>query len=146
MDDVSYPLRILHRYLLNTFRYVSGEYRLNLFIFKTNYPIFFRYIWDTRDRRLRIRYRYLPDTFRYVSGEYRLNLFIFKTNYPILFRYIWDMRDRRWKTAMCGLSDVSIIFGRVNMSLHPVIWASSGLPPVKKKFRCQPCNLMILSF
>jgi len=26
MDDISYPLRILHRYLFDTFRYVSGEY------------------------------------------------------------------------------------------------------------------------
>jgi len=26
MDDVSYPRRILHRYMFDTFRYVSGEY------------------------------------------------------------------------------------------------------------------------
>ena len=26
MDDVSYPLRILHQYLLDTSQYVSGEY------------------------------------------------------------------------------------------------------------------------
>jgi len=26
MDDVPYPLRILHRYLSDTSRYVSGEY------------------------------------------------------------------------------------------------------------------------
>ncbi|AES78440.2 hypothetical protein MTR_7g031710 [Medicago truncatula] len=28
MDDVPYPLRILHRYLSDTFRYVLGEIRL----------------------------------------------------------------------------------------------------------------------
>jgi len=35
---------------------------------------------------------------------------------------------------------------RVNMLLPPLIWTSSGLFLVKKKFRFQPCNMKILSF
>jgi len=32
IDEVPYPLRIMHRYLSDTFRYVSGEYpKINLF-------------------------------------------------------------------------------------------------------------------
>jgi len=51
----------------------------------------------------------LPDT--YQESIRRLNFIFFKNNYPILFRYIWDTSDRRWKTDMCRLPDVSIIFG-----------------------------------
>jgi len=32
------------------------------------------------------------------------------------------------------------------MFLPPVIWASSGTPPIKKKFRFQPCNLRFFRF
>jgi len=41
IDDVSYPLRILHRYMSDTFRYVSEEYpKINFFFyFKNNYSI-----------------------------------------------------------------------------------------------------------
>jgi len=35
---------------------------------------------------------------------------------------------------------------RVNMYLPPVIWASSGFPPVKKKFRFQPCKIRFFDF
>jgi len=34
----------------------------------------------------------------------------------------------------------------VNMYLPPVIWASSGLPPLKKKFRFQPCKIRFFDF
>jgi len=35
MDDVSYPLRILHRYLPNISRYISGEYpKIKFYFFK----------------------------------------------------------------------------------------------------------------
>jgi len=35
MDDVPYPLRILHRYLPATSRYVSGEYpKIKFYFFK----------------------------------------------------------------------------------------------------------------
>jgi hypothetical protein len=60
---------------------------------------------------LRFLHRYLSDTSRYVSAEYmKINFFV-KNNYPILFRYVLDTRDRWWKTDMCRLPDVSIIFG-----------------------------------
>jgi len=40
MDDVSYPLRILHWYLPDTSWYVSWEYpKIKLIFLKNNYPI-----------------------------------------------------------------------------------------------------------
>jgi len=45
MDDVLYPLRILHRYLSDTFRYVLGEYPKIKFIYFLKTII--RYFSDT---------------------------------------------------------------------------------------------------
>ncbi|RHN53100.1 hypothetical protein MtrunA17_Chr6g0487791 [Medicago truncatula] len=47
----------------------------------------------------------------YQESIRRLNVTFFKNNSPILFRYIWDTSNWRWKTNLCELPDVSIIFG-----------------------------------
>ena len=62
MDDLSYSLPILHRYMLDLFQYVSGDYpKIKFIFFKNKYPKPFRYIYDTSNRRWKTDMCGLPD-------------------------------------------------------------------------------------